>query len=60
MYFKRRINYVIKAINTLRSEYRQVITLRYYNNLSFYEIATILNIKERTDNNALQIYKKTF
>lgn len=42
------INYVIKAINTLRSEYRQVITLRYYNNLSFYKIATTLNIKEST------------
>lgn len=42
------INYVIKAINELRTEYRQVITLRYYNNLSLEEISTVLNISAST------------
>ncbi|WP_027624907.1 RNA polymerase sigma factor [Clostridium lundense] len=42
------IDHVIKAINELRTEYRQVITLRYYNNLPLDEIATVLNISSST------------
>lgn len=38
----------VKAINRLRPEYRQIIILRYFNDLSFKEISNVLNVRNNT------------
>lgn len=42
------ITYIKSAINQLSRKYRQVIILRYYNNLTFNEIAASLDVNSNT------------
>ncbi|WP_396349604.1 RNA polymerase sigma factor [Clostridium tetani] len=42
------ITHVKSAINQLNWKYQQVIILRYYNNLTFNEIAASLKVKSNT------------
>lgn len=39
---------VVRAVNKLREELRQVLNLHYYNDLSFTEIAQVIGVNENT------------
>lgn len=40
--------YLLKNVNTLSSDYQELLKLRYWSGMTFGEIASVLNIKETT------------